>query len=68
MAPAGAAELAFRELKSQNAMESMPSSKPHIGEALHFAAFLTMVVRRRWLRISASDGEAFRALRRLGDG
>ena len=42
-------ELAFRELKSHYAMESMPSSKPHIVEALLYAAFLTMVVSRRWL-------------------
>lgn len=44
-------ELAFRELKSHYAMESMPSSKPHIVEALLYAAFLTMVVSRRWLRM-----------------
>jgi IS4 transposase len=44
-------ELAFRELKSQYAMESMPSSKSHIVEALLYAAFLTMVVSRRWLRM-----------------
>jgi IS4 transposase len=44
-------ELAFRELKSRYAMESMPSSKPHIVEALLFAAFLTMVVSRSWLRM-----------------
>ena len=44
-------ELAFRELKSHYAMESMPSSKSHIVEALLYAAFLTMVVSRRWLRI-----------------
>ena len=44
-------ELAFRELKSRYAMESMPSSKSHIVEALLYAAFLTMVVSRSWLRM-----------------
>ncbi|HKP95880.1 MAG TPA: transposase [Fibrobacteria bacterium] len=44
-------ELAFRELKSQYAMESTPSSRSHIVEALLYAAFLTMVVSRRWLKM-----------------
>ena len=43
--------MAFRELKSHYAMESIPSSKSHSVEALLYAAFLTMVVSRRWLRM-----------------
>lgn len=43
-------ELFFRELKSAYALESMPSSKAHIVEALLYAAFITLLVSRTWLR------------------
>lgn len=44
-------ELCFRELKSHYELEAMPSTKPHIVEALLYAAFITMVVSRSWLRL-----------------
>lgn len=43
-------ELFFRELKFAYALESMPSSKAHIVEALFYATFITLLVSRTWLR------------------
>ncbi len=43
-------ELFFRELKSAYALDSMPSSKAHIVEALFYATFITLLVSRTWLR------------------
>jgi IS4 transposase len=40
-------ELVFKELKSQIAIGELPSSKPHIVEALIYAAVLALLVSRR---------------------
>jgi IS4 transposase len=43
-------ELLFKELKSHYRIEDLPSSKPHVVEALVYAAILTLVVSRTILR------------------
>jgi IS4 transposase len=45
-----AIELLFRELKSCYALESLPSRKPHVVEALLYAAVITLLVSHTLLR------------------
>lgn len=42
-------ELIFKELKSNYQLDELPSSKPHVIEALIYAALLTLVVSRKLL-------------------
>lgn len=44
-------ETLFKELKSRYALDALPSSKPHVVEALVYTALLTLVVSRRLLGV-----------------